>query len=277
MSFNPGLKIGDVITHERLIEIFKCGNMGGMRRSKKTNTLVIISDHTKGLYEDKWIGDVLHYTGMGKNGDQSLTFAQNRTLAESNKNGVDVHLFEVFKEKEYVYMGRVKLVDEPYQEVQKGEDDVPRKVWIFPVKVVQESATTAVDSSLIQTKYEEKEKQAKRLDNETLAQRAKKSQSEKTSVRNVVTTTYERNAYVSEYAKRRANGICQLCEREAPFKNKDGEPYLETHHIEWLSRGGTDTLDNTVALCPNCHRKMHVLDLDEDRSKLKKAASINVK
>lgn len=102
MSINSELKIGDIITNERLIEIFKCGNMGGMRRSKKTNTLVIISDHTKGLYEDKWVGDVLHYTGMGKNGDQSLTFAQNRTLAESNENGVDVHLFEVFKEKEYV-------------------------------------------------------------------------------------------------------------------------------------------------------------------------------
>ena len=41
---------------------------------------------------------------------------------------------------------------------------------------------------LIQTKYEEKEKQAKKLDNETLAQRAKESQSEKTSVRNAVTT-----------------------------------------------------------------------------------------
>jgi 5-methylcytosine-specific restriction protein A len=264
MSFDPGLKIGEVITHDRLLDIFKCGNMGGMRRSQKTNTLVIISDHTKGLYEDKWVGDVLHYTGMGKNGDQSLTFAQNRTLAESNENGVDVHLFEVFKEKEYVYMGQVKLVEKPYQEVQKGEDGVPRKVWIFPVKVIQESASIAVDSSLIQTKYEEKEKQATRLDNEMLAQRAKESQSGKISVRNVVTTTYERNAYVSEYLKRQANGICQLCEREAPFKNKDGEPYLETHHIEWLSRGGTDTLDNTVALCPNCHRKMHVLDLEVD-------------
>ena len=273
MSFDPGLIIGDIITNEDLVDIFKCGNMGGMRRSKTTNTLVIISDHTKGLYEDKWFGDVLHYTGMGKNGDQSLTFAQNRTLAESNENGVDVHLFEVFQEREYVYMGRVKLVDEPYQEVQKGEDGVPRKVWIFPLKVVQESATKAVDSSLIQTKYEEKEKQAKRLDNETLARRAKESQSEKTSMRNAVTTIYERNAYVSEYAKRRANGICQLCEREAPFKNKDGEPYLETHHIEWLSRGGTDTLDNTVALCPNCHRKMHVLDLEEDKSKLKLVAA----
>lgn len=141
MSFDPGLKIGEVITNDRLIDIFKCGNMGGMRRSKKTNTLVIISDHTKGLYEDKWVGDVLYYTGMGKNGDQSLTFAQNRTLAESNENGVDVHLFEVFKEKEYVYMGQVKLVGKPYQEVQKGEDGIPRKVWIFPLKVVQEDAT----------------------------------------------------------------------------------------------------------------------------------------
>ncbi|MDK2823803.1 MAG: 5-methylcytosine-specific restriction enzyme [Clostridia bacterium] len=268
MSFEPGLKFGEVITNDRLIDIFKCGNMGGMRRSKKTNTLVIISDHTKELYEDKWGGDVLHYTGMGKNGDQSLTFAQNRTLAESNENGVNVHLFEVFKEKEYVYIGQVKLIEKPYQEVQKGENGIPRKVWIFPLKVVREGATIAVNYSLIQTKYEKKEKQAKRLDDGMLAQRAKESQSEKTSVRNVVTTTYERNAYVSEYAKRRANGICQLCEKEAPFKNKDGEPYLETHHIEWLSRGGTDTLDNTVALCPNCHRKMHVLDLEEDKKKL---------
>ncbi|MBZ4646948.1 MAG: hypothetical protein JG777_2437 [Clostridia bacterium] len=45
--------------------------------------------------------------------EKSLTFAQNRTLAESNENGVDVHLFEVFKEKEYVYMGQVKLVEKP--------------------------------------------------------------------------------------------------------------------------------------------------------------------
>ncbi|WP_296863638.1 HNH endonuclease [Thermosyntropha sp.] len=37
------------------------------------------------------------------------------------------------------------------------------------------------------------------------------------------------------------------------MSNLTGEP-----HIEWLSRGGTDTIDNTVALCPNCHRKMHV-------------------
>lgn len=47
------------------------------------------------------------------------------------------------------------------------------------------------------------------------------------------------------------------------------EAYLETHHIVWVSQGGSDTMDNTVALCPNCHRKMHVLNLKEDKEYLK--------
>ena len=40
--------------------------------------------------------------------------------------------------------------------------------------------------------------------------------------------------------------------------------YLETHHIKWLAAGGEDKLDNTVALCPNCHRKMHILNKQTD-------------
>ena len=62
--FNPGLEIGQILKNADIVEKFKCGNMGGMRRSKTTNTLVIVSDYTKGLYHDKWIGGVLHYTGM---------------------------------------------------------------------------------------------------------------------------------------------------------------------------------------------------------------------
>ena len=65
-----------------------------------------------------------------------------------------------------------------------------------------------------------------------------------------------------------ANGICQLCGNPAPFNNSDGTPYLEMHHIIWLSRRGEDSIENTVALCPNCHRKMHILDLQEDILKL---------
>lgn len=79
--FDPGLKIGETLKNSDIVEKFKCGNMGGMRRSKTTNTLVIVSDYTKGIYHDKWIGGVLHYTGMGKSGDQDINWAQNATLA----------------------------------------------------------------------------------------------------------------------------------------------------------------------------------------------------
>lgn len=85
-------------------------------------------------------------------------------------------------------------------------------------------------------------------------------------------STYVRNPFVSAYAKQWANGICQLCDTSAPFTNRNGEPYLETHHIAWLSKGGDDTMENTVALCPNCHRKMHVLDLAGDKNRLEQKA-----
>ena len=75
MSFRPPFVVGSTITHPEICTAFQCGNMGGMRRSKTTNTLVIVSDYTKGIYHDKWIGGVLHYTGMGKNGDQDINWA----------------------------------------------------------------------------------------------------------------------------------------------------------------------------------------------------------
>ena len=49
--FNPKITIGDELTNKELRVLFQCGNMGGMRRSKKTGSLVIVSDHTKGLYQ----------------------------------------------------------------------------------------------------------------------------------------------------------------------------------------------------------------------------------
>ncbi|WP_434139317.1 HNH endonuclease [Photobacterium leiognathi] len=82
-------------------------------------------------------------------------------------------------------------------------------------------------------------------------------------------TGYERNIWVAELAKRLAKGQCQLCIQPAPFKNAKGEPYLETHHIVWLSKGGDDTSENTVALCPNCHKKMHIVDDSKDVELLK--------
>ncbi len=137
--FNPNLSIGQEISNSELVSIFHCGNMGSMRRSRGTNTLVLVADYTKGIYHDKWISGVLHYTGMGKNGDQSTSDSQNSTLANSNTNGVDVHLFEVMDEGRYTYCGRIELVDKPYTETQPGEDGVDRIVWMFPIRPVPDN------------------------------------------------------------------------------------------------------------------------------------------
>ncbi len=58
--------------------------------------------------------------------------------------------------------------------------------------------------------------------------------------------------------------------RYSLYNTKNGEAYLETHHIIWLSKKGFDTIDNTITLCPNCHRKMHVLNKEKDIDYLKR-------
>jgi len=63
---------------------------------------------------------------------------------------------------------------------------------------------------------------------------------------------------------------CDLCNQEAPFRAKGGEPYLECHHILWLSKKGVDRIENAAAICPNCHRKMHILNQKRDRDLLLK-------
>lgn len=79
----------------------------------------------------------------------------------------------------------------------------------------------------------------------------------------VTTRVYKRSPYVVAEVLSRANGKCQSCKRDAPFLKEDGTPFLEVHHIEWLSRGGDDSVENAIALCPNCHRQAHygVLEL----------------
>jgi 5-methylcytosine-specific restriction enzyme A len=133
--FNPSLEIDQVIDNHDLCSIFKCSPQGGMRRSLRTNSLVVISDHTKDFYGDKWNGGILHYVGMGLVGDQKIDFHQNKTLANSQTNGISVHLFEVHKVSKYTYRGKVKLIDKPFTEKQKDMEGNNRLVWIFPLKV----------------------------------------------------------------------------------------------------------------------------------------------
>lgn len=74
-----------------------------------------------------------------------------------------------------------------------------------------------------------------------------------------VTTSvvFLRDPRVKAYVLHRAKGKCEACGNPAPFKNALGLDFLEVHHMKPLAEGGSDRVQNAVALCPNCHRAMH--------------------
>lgn len=73
----------------------------------------------------------------------------------------------------------------------------------------------------------------------------------------VLVRVFRRNPDVIAEVLSRADGICEGCRRPAPFSRADGRPYLEVHHRLPLAEGGMDTVENAIALCPNCHRERH--------------------
>lgn len=79
----------------------------------------------------------------------------------------------------------------------------------------------------------------------------------------------EVQAWVLNQAK-----YCECCKAKPPFNDLDGLPYLEIHHVKHLSKHGSDTLENTVAVCPNCHKELH---FGERRDELVSALYRNVR
>jgi 5-methylcytosine-specific restriction enzyme A len=71
------------------------------------------------------------------------------------------------------------------------------------------------------------------------------------------TTRYPRDPRVKAWVLKVADGKCESCGQQAPFITVTGEPFLEVHHLRTLAENGSDTVGNTVALCPNCHRALH--------------------
>lgn len=86
---------------------------------------------------------------------------------------------------------------------------------------------------------------------------------EEPETREIVQSAFMRDPKVKAWVLQYAEGICELCREPGPFLLPDGSRYLEVHHVEPLAAGGADTTSNAVAVCPNCHRRLH-LSSDKD-------------
>jgi hypothetical protein len=143
--------------------------------------------------------------------------------------------------------------------------DKSRKSNNNGIKKTQEKSNLQISEKEFNKNYEKDLERVSKLSPENLLKRIKSLPKTRDPIE-VVSIRRPRNAVVVEFTLKRANGVCQLCGNPSPFTKKDGTPYLEVHHIQWLSEDGFDTPENTVALCPNCHRKMHILNLENDKN-----------
>lgn len=278
--FDPKLAIGQVLTEKEVHDLFECQTTLGIRMSKKNNLFVIMSGtgSRRRIYNDKWDGDTLLYNGTDINAD--ATGDQTLRRGRGNNNSQLYHvwdtpedakpqifLFVKRQSNRCVFKGEVTLSQKPYQITR--HDDQTKKVWIFPLKL------KSVDSQNNAQAFQEAETNALGMQLDELYKKVKGKAEDRQpqgtqKKHSSQTTVYDRDPDISAYVKLRANGVCDLCSQNAPFKDKDDHPYLESHHIVWLSKNGADEIDNVVALCPNCHKKMHIINSRQDVEKLKK-------
>ncbi len=75
--------------------------------------------------------------------------------------------------------------------------------------------------------------------------------------KNVSAEQVIRDPEVHAWVLHNSKWICECCDKPSPFLKPDGKGYLEVHHLKRLADGGSDTIENAIAVCPNCHRELH--------------------
>jgi hypothetical protein len=150
MVFQPDIRPGTELNSRELNDIFRGQQQGGMRYSKATNSLVLVTDRKKlsgtSIYGDEWIDNVLHYRGTGQRGDQSIDFAGNSKLMHAENGDTDVFLFERTKHARYRYLGLVERTGDPYRRNEPDADGRMRLVWVFPLRLV-DAETPVVEAA----------------------------------------------------------------------------------------------------------------------------------
>ena len=148
MVFQPDILPGAKLTSKELNGIFRGQEQGGMRYSKSTRSLLLVTDQKKlsgaSIYADEWIDGLLHYRGAGQRGDQSLEFAGNRRLMRAAEEDTAVFLVERTKKGEYRYLGPIERAGDPYRRNEVDADGAIRLVWVFPLRVTEAEAEAAI-------------------------------------------------------------------------------------------------------------------------------------
>jgi 5-methylcytosine-specific restriction protein A len=229
-------------------------SQGGISTPKgEPFVLIFTSDVGESFgYQDQFRPDgMFWYTGEGQIGDMEMVRG-NLAIRDYIENDKQLHLFEYTKKAYVSYLGGVKCVGHHIEERPDREGNL-RKAIIFHLALQPEHALV-VSEPLLQ--YGDETKPVPKLSLDQLRQLALQTPTANATKTQIIQNVIFRSEAVRLYALKRSEGKCEGCQKPSPFVGKDG-PFLEVHHVLRLGDGGPDHPAFVIALCPNCHRKVH--------------------
>lgn len=253
--------VGQTYKRSDLHKTFGGQEQGGISTPAGHGFLMLFTGEQGGQYgyKDGWTEDgVFFYTGEGQKGDMPFVRG-NKAIRDHVADGKDLHLFAYVSRGYVRYVGQMTCTG--FHEVSSPDiDGNDRKAIVFELY-----PTSAIDA--IATPGDVTEEEMWRQPIQVLRDRAM-------AASNVGRSPSERRGIVRcrsdairVYVLRRADGVCEACGSNAPFRTEAGRPYLEPHHIRRLSDGGPDHPQWVAAVCPNCHRKAHYGENGSDFNK----------
>ena len=259
---NLDFEVGERYVRKDLHEVCGGNHQPGISPIKELSAIFLFASTTESAYgyKDEWLpNDHFLLTGVGREGDQSWE-GFNRSLARHKEANRRVFLFEKVPNSTptvVTYVGE-------YEYVNHREDMLPdrtgelRRAYRFELRPIS-GETISSDAEIDDIELDKLYNLAKQASPDN-PKRATDTEG---------TRSYTRSSVVKEFALREAEGVCQGCKDSAPFRDEEGEPYLQVHHLRRLSDQGPDDPDNVMALCPNCHMRVHHgADGDEFNEKL---------
>lgn len=134
------------------------------------------------------------------------------------------------------------------------EDDAVLRAWCADLKV--ETRARLVPESLVEGAFESGD--AATLERVLTDPQAGVSPERRAWLR----AGFARNRQLVHELRALYGGACQLCGEDPGQRYR--HPICEAHHLQWLSRGGADSVCNLILLCPNHHRAVHACDAQLD-------------
>jgi 5-methylcytosine-specific restriction enzyme A len=239
--------LGRVYRRSDLHDEYSGQRQGGISTPRQ-HPLIFIFTGTGGLahgYADEWDADgVFHYFGEGRTGDMKFS-GGNAAIRDHAENEKEIHLFEKAGNSGVRYLGEVVCSGYRWRTAEDSAGD-ERQAIVFQLarasgELEQEAEVSPpVGASLAD-----------------LAAAADADPTEESGPKDGLRKTYARSHALKSFVRARADGKCEGCGEDAPFRTKAEAPYLEAHHTNRLSDSGPGNRESVIALCPNCHSRVH--------------------